>query len=274
MSSIKGEIIYESKSKGTKVYCNDSCLTKTIEKDSIHYKFFQKELMYYRMFSNTVAPCLISSKENRFTTEFLKGGVLKEYVKNISEHEYFTLLKKVINKIETFNSPPTNDVKKTITIDFFRFVKAFVGKFSVLLLSGPKGTKPSAREKSTNKFLNAFLKPIAVLLATISFLVLRCSSSILLGNRFHGDLHLNNIVLDKNKNVYLIDFENVEEFSGKFIDLLFFYSIFTGNFNSCTRKKLTEFLYLELKLTTLDKFVWKISAFMMILARKRNSRFK
>lgn len=272
MNPNMGELIYESERKGTKVYCNDRCLTKTIKKDSLHYKFFKKELEYYQMFSGIVAPRLLESSELRFSTEFLQGGVLKDYIKCIPENEYLGLLIKVLNKIEGFNSPKPF-TQKSIKNNFLIFSKAYVTKVNILLLSGPKNTESSVKENNLNKLLSVFLRPISLMVGALAYITFKHSNSKLFGNRYHGDLHLNNIVLDEDEDVYLIDFENVEEFSGKLLDIIFFYSILASDLNLNTRRKLANYIFIEFKLTFVERAVWSLCVFIMRFSKKRNSRF-
>tara|TARA_R110002049_G_scaffold69711_3_gene180525 strand:+ start:6699 stop:7517 length:819 start_codon:yes stop_codon:yes gene_type:complete len=265
-------VIYESETKQTKVYITDDCLVKVINKKSPYYGSFLKELEYYKIFSGNVAPRLITSDDTSFSTQFLRGGVLKDYVENIEPCELENVLMKVIIALEAFNSVSVVETQGQKT-GGFKFIRAFVGKITILLLSGPKGIESSTREKKLNKIFSIGLKPFSIILGCLSLIILSSTKSMLLGKRFHGDLHLNNIILDENNHVFLVDFENVEEYSGKFVDLLYFFSILVSKLDSSKRRKLSRVIFAYFSLSSLEKLVWIAGCSIMSVAINRNSRF-
>lgn len=266
-------IIYESESKQTKVYLSENRLVKTIDRNSSHYQTFLKELKYYKVLSGNVAPRLLESNETSFTTQYLAGGVLLDYINKIDHSEYANVVMNVLTAVENFNSVSLEN-ERSQNIGIIRFTRAFVGKAFILLLSGPKNTVAPLREVKANKILSVFLKPLYFLLGSFSFVILKLFKSNLLGRRFHGDLHLNNIVLDEDKNIFLVDFENVEEFGGKIIDVLFFFTILTVKLPTNVRQNLLKRISNELCFTIVDTCVWNVCSYMMRVNILRNSKFK
>jgi hypothetical protein len=268
-------IIYQSHNKMTKVYIEDNLLVKEISTESKDFHLFTKEVFYYESFSGTVSPKLISSSLNIMKTELLPKGTLLEQLKLNADVNKEELLLQTLASLNAFNNANINIRKKEINkFVFFSFSCEFIKKALILLFSGPKNSEKSKILSKKNKLFISIVKPILFLLGSLTYFLLKVCRSKLLGKRYHGDLHLNNILVKNTGEILFIDFENVEEFSGKYLDVLFFFTIYVGFLEPKTIKKMTEILFSSMSFSFVDRIVWKASFFITKNFILRNSKFK
>ena len=176
----------------------------TDENFAHHRYLMEKEEQIYRLLKTTdISPRYIGG--DMFVTEYVEGGEtlrnkLKEVLRLGNENEALNLLhatfekwqqfRKVVNRHQEFVE------KKNVNYIFNRYL-------SSLIVSGPIDTKWSRAMFYRNRILQLFFR----------IRYRKFGKTLLQGypaEAIHGDFHLNNVMIDENRHVYLLDFESVK----------------------------------------------------------------
>lgn len=264
------EILYSSDAKRTKVSLSNGIITK--QHDGSDLLSINKEIKYYKKFSGCIGfPKLICAFENGFKIKYYENGTLLSYKKVLSRKN---VCRQVFNSLICFNSIDNKDCGSLSNCNYQKWLmKSYLSRFKDLLLSGPKGSSFSNWEKLRNKLILASTLPIVSIVVFLCFIYTIKKSPKLFGTRFHGDLHLNNVLVDENGNPILIDFENVIETPGMLVDMFYFFSIFNQGRFKVSGLDLIEELCLSEKSPLLQKMALMIPYKIYVQAVKNNPRF-
>ncbi len=183
---------------------------------------FYREMEYYRKLSKcSSVPALLLVGDNYFALEYINGKTLYQ---NFTSNKQNGLrnISCLATVLLEFNRS-TCDTKTKVDADFL--TEEITKLVRTLLLCGPKGTK--------NFLLNhVLLKAVELSFRWIIKKIIRgkvlslCNDGVPMGERLHGDMHMNNIIEDESGNVFLIDFECAREKPGMLIDALYAYATY------------------------------------------------
>jgi thiamine kinase-like enzyme len=221
------ELIQESKWKKTMLF--------KVEKDGVNYivkyidraspvdiknKFFI-EVEYYKNHQQEYLPKFIESNEELLILEFIQGKSLREtLLDNSLDAKALALLIKNVQDIY-INSKRRNK-------DPNNFKNAF-SHLSNLLQSGPIQTK-HFKISIYKLFLNKLI--LLVLKFKLQWHISRIDKEDLKNGFVHGDLHYNNIIIDNERNIKFIDFENIR-YDGFFdFDIMYLYAMLEINIDA------------------------------------------
>ena len=225
------EIIHKSQWKKTqvlKLYKGGVYyVAKCISKDSpteVKSRFF-KEVEFYKTNQGDYLPKYIESCESTLIIEFIAGKALREVIKNNAFYvNYVEMLMANIERL--YNN------SKSRNTEINNYNNAFA-HLSSLLQSGPiqaLSNKTSFYKKMFNKVLLLILK------AKLAWYLININNDDLMSGFVHGDLHYNNIIIDKNNNIKFIDFENIR-YNGSFdFDLMYLFAMIEINVDSRTKE--------------------------------------
>ncbi|WP_320045962.1 phosphotransferase [uncultured Ilyobacter sp.] len=168
----------------------------------------KNEIIFYNKLKYNFIPKLMKHGKNYILIEYIESYSLREWTLNylklkkddFLEDEFKIVIKKMCEIFSNFYL--INDKIKFEKRQLHYELKEMSNK---LLLSGPMGTKPNVFYKMTNSIVRKLFLEKRVL--NIVGQVKDLKSSFI-----HRDLHLNNLLIEKNKNkLFLIDLENSSE---------------------------------------------------------------
>tara|TARA_B100001175_G_scaffold306969_1_gene305689 strand:- start:451 stop:1266 length:816 start_codon:yes stop_codon:yes gene_type:complete len=186
-------------------------------------KKFDNEINFYKHNQSKLFPKLINSSEFFLIIELINGQTLREYLKTGQVDDHF--LKNIETLLDELYSESHKKLRGNLEVSFSNAYNHLYA----LLQSGPiqnKEAKINAFIKIRNKIFAVLLKIyLKILLSTLDQSKLKCGL-------LHGDLHYNNILVQKDKTIKFIDFENIK-YGGFFdFDQLYLYSIIEKYLNS------------------------------------------
>lgn len=175
----------------------------TNEEYEIHLNLLKKEIDIYLSSEHIdYIPQLIEYGENYLIIQYIEGKTLREYIEDIKGKNYdfvYNEFNDIINKI--------NDIylKKYIigcnlNKNKLEFYKAIIPIMYKLALSGPNGTAPKGIRRIFLK-ANVRIKQYKMRKVIMNYDIYKT-------NNIHNDFHLNNIIVDKSRKLYIIDLEN------------------------------------------------------------------
>lgn len=188
---------------------------------------FNKELLCYQSFSElNFVPDVKFSGSDYFGLNYIQGGTIYENLFNNQEmdqeREPFNYIVSIASMISEFNGTKSEHKTSTsaliITKDIVRLLK-------VLLLCGPKGTNHEILRYPVLKVLDVMLKPF-VFVFFYKKIQMLLKKGFPFGIRFHGDMHMNNLLKDNVGKLHLIDFECIEKRPGMLVDALYAYTTY------------------------------------------------
>lgn len=183
---------------------------------------FNNEVAYYKLFSSeSWCPELIEYGERHFVTRYLNGAtVLHYYISNVSvsESESIGIARKLVDLLANFNKPALSSDR--IRASRIKFAKIVGSRYKDILTSGPKGT---VNTRARKLFLRLYFITSSPLLVMLSMLMPKRYLST--GNRYHGDFHMNNVIIDNEKRLWLVDYEKCMEAPLMLVD--YFYATST-----------------------------------------------
>ena len=221
------EIIQENERKKTKLIKvkKDSqyYIVKAIGKESpidIKNKFFI-EVEYYKNHQQEYLPKFIESNEELLILEFIQGKLLREsLIDNSLDTKILALLIKNVQDIYINSKRRKKEPNN--------FKNAF-SHLSNLLQSGPIQTK-HFKTSIYKLFLNKLI--LLVLKFKLQWHISRIDKEDLKNGFAHGDLHYNNIIIDNERNIKFIDFENIR-YDGFFdFDIMYLYAMLEINIDA------------------------------------------
>jgi len=221
------EIIQENERKKTKLIKvkKDSqyYIVKAIGKESpidIKNKFFI-EVEYYKNHQQEYLPKFIESNEELLILEFIQGKLLREsLIDNSLDTKILALLIKNVQDIYINSKRRKKEPNN--------FKNAF-SHLSNLLQSGPIQTK-HFKTSIYKRFLNKLI--LLVLKFKLQWHISRIDKEDLKNGFVHGDLHYNNIIIDNERNIKFIDFENIR-YDGFFdFDIMYLYAMLEINIDA------------------------------------------
>tara|TARA_Y100000588_G_scaffold188919_1_gene202874 strand:+ start:6827 stop:7606 length:780 start_codon:yes stop_codon:yes gene_type:complete len=213
--------IYRSDEKKTNVSIKDGIIYKKFASDNC--ELFLKEKKFLEQLKNFVGfPDYLGCTGSTLVLKYYEKGTLLDYPGCINKDKTHEA---VVKNLLEMNSIENNSLKDTA---FFCYLKLYLSRFRDLFLSGPKKTKVKRTRYFLNKLIMYFTFAFFSILILFSYLLLRNSN--ITGNVYHGDLHLNNIVLDDNCYPIIIDFENAKSIPGLLIDYCYFSQIYSARY--------------------------------------------
>lgn len=206
---------------------------------------FKQELMkekefYLKNANNSHIPALIEANDTYLIIEKVEGSTLLEYLSShvLDKTEKNDIILQVLAILHSFNKNEINYCNTNI--DLKRFANALLNKFKVLIFSGPINT-------NKNNFLYSFLARgfFYILLPLIKSNILRVLNSLIIkqvdfGGIYHGDFHLNNILIDNNAKLIAIDFEKTQYEPFFLADLSFIMGIISAKLNISNIKEFSN----------------------------------
>ena len=221
------ELIQESKWKKTMLFKIEkdgvNYIVKSIDKASpvdIKNKFLI-EVEYYKHQQYEYLPKYIESNQELLILEFIQGRTLREELKHNSlDTKTLALLIRNIEELYVASK------RKNKGDNNFR--NAF-SHLSNLLQSGPIQTK-HFKTSIYKRFLNKLI--LLVLKFKLQWHISRIDKEDLKNGFVHGDLHYNNIIIDNERNIKFIDFENIR-YDGFFdFDIMYLYAMLEINIDA------------------------------------------
>ena len=246
------EILHQSKYKKTailKIIVNKKiCIAKVHLKSApmATREAFASEVKYYSLLSGVVnVPALIESGDEYLLLEYVCG----KSIWSLSLHSS-TSQKKIINiasevkqTVLDFNSITSSKIIKMNRFEAYRLI---LGRLKDLFLSGPIGTSAHFYKRLQLTCLYYLSFPL-IMFSVIKHVPKLIEEKNMSGCRYHGDLHMNNLLYDDRGKVHLIDFERAKERPLVFLDLAYscatfiaafqhkdeVMQVFNGMFDSC-----------------------------------------
>jgi hypothetical protein len=181
---------------------------------------FRRELEFYKKFHRTLnIPTLIHYSATFFIISKLNGPTLFSYLddNSLNNIDKSSIANKAIYLLNDFFECGDEIVLK---VNERKLKRKLFDKIKVLLFSGPMGSK-----KNTVLYKLVVRTFFYLLLPVLSFnmskdIKLLKAINYNFGKMSHGDMHLNNIMV-QDKELFLIDFEKVENQPYSLVDLLF-----------------------------------------------------
>jgi len=204
--------------------------TPTIIRSSVN-----KEIQFYENNSSHYISKLIISGKDFFVIEYNEGISLYEYFKkSFSENDptkLTDLLIETSSMLNSFHSFGNGRFEGEKTKTKF-VVDILFDRIGNLISSGPKGTiKNNFEVFLLRQIFKLFSSKLKKTLLTIveSWLLTNAQFMSTYG---HDDLHCNNVLVDNEKNLKLIDFENLRSPGVWISDVLYFYATIYALFSS------------------------------------------
>lgn len=186
---------------------------------------FMNEKKYYSLFTELdITAGFIDAEDSVILLNYIDGDTIWQYSKlnDLSSVSAIKIAQQIVSGICEINSVQSLDKVNSSVI--FVWKKA-LGRVKDLFFSGPKNT--SCGFLVSLKLKVIFYLSLPILMPIFFVHVIRIlNDKSCLGVRYHGDLHMNNLVLDKKNQVYFIDFECAAERSTMFLDFLYSYATF------------------------------------------------
>jgi len=182
---------------------------------------FQRERNYYQLFEcYDEIPALLAVNDNYIIlTEIVGLSLFEYYSSNVIDSNLASKhAESICNVIRMFNQPLVEhniEQEKPTTL---QLVVELLRKFKNLFFSGPKNTNNSLLERALLKFVFYITLPLVTLNIIYRAGFFRKKAT---GRRYHGDFHMNNILLNEQNEVSLIDFECTTERSLMLVDIVY-----------------------------------------------------
>lgn len=205
--------------KGYYVLCvekESNCFLLKYCKKTAESSFLAKlnmEADYYQENQHPAITTLIERGNNYFITDYINGLSLRIWFLNyinllendtLTDH-FVTLIDKHLKSVTDFYSP---QFTKSSNEKLGEISQYLMGRFAILCLGGPFTTKRGNSEYQCARIIQRMTRPLVkgIINRLINSTI---NSSVSLGQqRFHGDLHYNNIIIDSELNTSFIDFED------------------------------------------------------------------
>lgn len=172
-----------------------------------HLCFLQYEILKYKEKRNKKYFInYVESGENYLLLEYIDGMTLREflirYAKELKKDIVSEEFKKIILQLIDIYKREYIDLsyKNYNDLNFYRSTKERIYQLG---LSGPNRNFPNGVRKYVIKIILQIIYPI---IKRKCYKFSQCRMNII-----HNDLHLNNILIDHNLNLYIIDLENYKE---------------------------------------------------------------
>jgi hypothetical protein len=234
-------------SEGKLYFCKRK--EKLCEKDIVLLK---NEIDFFNKFSNqNFSPKMIANYENEIILyQYINSVSLKMYLDSINIkkndailNEFKTIFSNLISVLKSINdfTPMSHLREKT-------YKKKIILHWFNLINSGPLGSQTRKLEKPIKKIISMLFKPSFKIVPNKKIQINgRLGNTC--GGITHGDLHLNNIIISRDKKeIKIVDWERWED-SFFFTDLIYISSIFLiyfegyNNYQAYIKKLLYKWIH-------------------------------